>query len=94
MSEAQTGGQRGTNTIYHILTMKELIKLGKKKVYMVYLDITKAYMGTCHNVCNVHVRTPKQDMSNCQKLKWKPDSKSKHTKNGLTRLIDIKDSIR
>ncbi len=43
ISEAQSGGQRGASTVDHILTMKELINVGERKVHIVYLDVTKAY---------------------------------------------------
>ncbi len=43
MSEALSGGQRGASTVDHILTMKELINVGERKVHIVYLDVTKSY---------------------------------------------------
>ena len=46
ISEAQAGGRRGSSTVDHIVVLKELIaaaKREKKNLYIVYLDVTKAY---------------------------------------------------
>ena len=43
ITENQAGGQKGAATVDHILALKELIKKGNNKVYLVYLDVTKAY---------------------------------------------------
>ena len=95
ISEAQAGGQRGANTVDHILTMKELIKMGKKKVYIVYLDVTKAYDKAWADAIMYVMH--KQGLKSKLWLTIKSMNENLtariNTKYGLTRKIKIKDSI-
>ena len=42
ISDMQGGGKKGSQTIDHILALKELIRKGKE-VYIAFMDVTKAY---------------------------------------------------
>jgi hypothetical protein len=96
MSGAHAGGQRGASTVDHILTLKDLIKLGNKKVYIVYLDVTKAYDKAWADAI-MYVMHKEGLKSNCWvTIKTLNENLTARisTKYGLTRKINIKDSIR
>lgn len=96
MSEAQAGGQEGSATTDHIITVKELIKLSKKRLWIVYLDVTKAYDKAWADGI-MHVMY-KQGLKSKMWLVVKRLNENLtarvETKHGLTRTIKIKDSIR
>ena len=99
ISHAQAGGKEGRSTTDHLLLLKDIISLQKKRgkpLLLTYLDVTKAYdkawsdgiMYALHNngvtgdTWNI-IRKLSQNL--CAQIK---------TKDGLTREIKIKDSIR
>ena len=99
ISDAQAGGMKGRATVDHILILKELINICKKRkteAILVYLDVTKAYdkawLDAIMYVLN------KQGVDNkLWLLVKKLNSNLKTTvmtKYGPTRKISIKDSIR
>ena len=99
-TEAQAGGQAGKSTADHISILNNIINHNKKKkkqdLYVVFLDITKAYdkawlkaiMYTTHKN-----GLKEKDWKIVKKLNSNLTAKLR-TKYGLTRQIKIKDSIR
>ena len=99
ITEAQLGGKQGASTADHLILMKEMIteaKNGNKPLYMVFLDVEKAYdkawldgiMYTLYNngITDGHWALIKALNSNL--------TARIQTKYGLTRKINIKDSLR
>ena len=99
MTEAQAGGRRGSSTVDHIILMKELIaaaKREKKDAYIAYLDVAKAYdKAWLKAIMYVMYKEGLQDnhWTILKKLNENLTA-TLHTKFGLTREINIKDSIR
>ena len=99
ITENQAGGQKGKSTTDHILLLKEIIKEGKRKkkaVYIVYLDVTKAYdkawlNAILHVLHKEGLDTPEWEL--IKKLNENLTARIQ-TKYGNTRKIRIKDSIR
>ena len=99
MSEAQAGGQKGKSTTDHLLILKNninKIKQEKKTAYIAFLDVTKAYdkawLDAIMYVMNKE-GTPLNMWKIIKDLNTKLTARLK-TKYGLTRRINIKDSIR
>ena len=99
ISKAQAGGKKGIATVDHTMVVKDLIQEAKTKknpVYIVFLDVTKAYdkawldaiMFVLHKE-GVRDNTWTLTKKLCENL-----TAQIHTKHGLTRNIRIKDSIR
>ena len=99
ISDAQAGGKKGRATTDHLLVVKELINIAKKKrkpLYIVFLDVTKAYdKAWLDAIMYVMHKEGLQSKhwSLVRKLNQNLSAKIK-TKYGLTREIRIKDSIR
>ena len=99
MSYDQAGGRKGTATVDHLAILYEAIyeaRKNKKPVYIVFLDVTKAYdkawldaiMYVMHKE---GLDTPEWDI--IRKLNDNLTARIQ-TKHGQTREIKIKDSIR
>ena len=99
MSNDQAGGKKGTATVDHLAILSEAIneaRKNKKTVYMVFLDVTKAYdkawldaiMYVMHKE---GLNTPEWDI--IRKMNQNLTAKIQ-TQYGQTREIKIKDSIR
>ena len=99
MTQAQAGGQKGRSTTDHILIIKELMqkaKEDKKPIYIAFLDVTKAYdKAWLDAIMYVMHKTGLRD-SLWQVVKNLNENLTAklQTKYGLTRDINIKDSIR
>ena len=99
ITENQAGGQKGKSTTDHILLLQELIKEGKRKkkpVYIVFLDVTKAYdkawlSAILYVMHKQGLETPEWEI--IKKLNENLTA-TIQTKHGDTREIKIKDSIR
>ena len=100
MTEEQGGGSKGKATTDHILTLKELININKQnksnQTYIIFLNITKAYdkawlEGIMYVMYKQGIRD--QTWKIIKDLNTNITAKIK-TKDGLTRPIIIKDSIR
>ena len=99
MSDAQAGGMKGRATVDHLLILKELAhiaKKGKKNTILTFLDVTKAYNKAWLD--GILYVLHKQGVTNRM---WKLVKglnenlrTTIQTKNGPTRQIRIKDSIR
>ena len=98
-TENQAGGKKGTATADHLMLLKETIReirKQKKPVYMVFLDVTKAYDkawldAIMYVMYKEGLKTPEWDI--IKKLNENITARIK-TKYGITREINIKDSIR
>ena len=99
MSNNQAGGKKGVATVDHLAILNEAIfeaRKNKKTVYMVFLDVTKAYdkawldaiMYVMHKE---GLDTPEWDIIRKLNLNLTANIQ---TKDGPTREIQIKDSIR
>jgi hypothetical protein len=99
ISDSQAGGIENRSTTDHLLILKETIKVQsvrKKPVYVAYLDVTKAYDkawsdGIMYAMHENGLTGPIWNMVNKFNKGLKAQIK---TKDGLTREIEIKDSIR
>ena len=99
ITDAQAGGKEGRSTTDHLLILKEIIntqKRKKKPLLLTYLDVTKAYDkawldGIMYALHNNGVIGPTWNI--IRKLNQGLKAKIK-TKDGITREINIKDSIR
>ena len=99
ITDAQAGGKEGRSTTDHLLILKEIIntkKRKKKPLLLTYLDVTKAYEkawldGIMYALHNNGVIGPTWNI--IRKLNQGLKAKIK-TKDGITREINIKDSIR
>jgi hypothetical protein len=99
ISDAQAGGIENRSTVDHLLILKETIKVQstkRKPVYVAYLDVTKAYDkawsdGIMYAMHENGLTGPIWNMINKFNKGLKAHIK---TKDGLTREIEIKDSIR
>ncbi len=99
VSDAQAGGKKGSATVDHILTLKEAIQSErnrKKPVYLVFLDVTKAYdkawLDAIMYVMNKE-GLKDNNWTIIKKMNEKLTAKI-NTKYGKTRKIKITDSIR
>lgn len=99
MTENQAGGQKGKATVDHLLTLNETIQEIRKQgkpVYIVFLDVTKAYdkawldaiMYVMHKQ---GLKGPEWDL--IKKMNENLSARIS-TRHGNTREIKIKDSIR
>ena len=101
MTEAQAGGQAGRSTADHIIILNSIINqkkvtMKKQDLYIVFLDVTKAYDKAWLNAIlyatnknglkGKHWRLVKELNSNL--------TAKIRTQHGLTREINIRDSIR
>jgi hypothetical protein len=99
ISDAQAGGKEKRATTDHLLILKETIKLQsarKKPIYLAYLDVTKAYDKAWSDgiMYALHKNGLEGPLWNIiRKLNEGLQAQIK-TKDGLTRKIKIKDSIR
>ena len=99
ITENQAGGQKGKSTTDHIMLLQELIKEGKrqkKPVYIVFLDVTKAYdkawlSAILYVMHKQGLEAPEWEI--IKRLNENLTAKIQ-TKYGDTREIKIKDSIR
>ena len=99
MSDAQAGGIKGRATVDHIMILKELIhiaKQNKEHITLTYLDVTKAYdKAWLDGILYVlHKNGVKNRLWNLIKSLNSNLKTAIQTKYGLTRQINIKDSIR
>ncbi len=99
ISDAQAGGKKGRATVDHLLIIKDLIhhaKKSKKPLYIVFLDVTKAYDKAWLDAIMyvMHKEGLKDNhWTIVRKLNQNLTAKIQ-TKYGPTRKINIKDSIR
>ncbi len=99
ISDAQAGGKKGRATTDHLLVLKELIQQSKKKkkpLYIAFLDVTKAYDKAWLDAIMFIMHkegVQSKHWSIVKKLNENLTARVK-TKYGLTRKIQIKDSIR
>ena len=99
MTQAQAGGRKGRATVDHLLIIKELITKAKEKkqtTYIAFLDVTKAYdKAWLDAIMYVMYKSGLRDTlwQVIKKLNENLTAKLQ-TKYGLTRDIEIKDSIR
>ena len=99
ITENQAGGQKGRSTTDHILLLKEIIAEGKRRkkpVYLVYLDVTKAYdkawlSAILHVLYKEGLDTPEWEIIKKMNENLTATIQTKH---GYTRKIQIRDSIR
>ena len=99
ISDAQAGGKEKRATTDHLLILKEVVasqKDSRKSIFLAYLDVTKAYdkawlTGIMYALHENGLKGPLWNM--IRKLNSNLKAKIK-TKDGLTRPILIKDSIR
>ena len=99
ISDAQAGGRGGRSTVDHLLILKEIIRKKKEKkrpLFIAFLDVTKAYDkawsdGIMHSMHESGLTGPTWNI--VRKLNQNLTARIK-TKDGLTREISIKDSIR
>ena len=99
ITENQAGGQKGRSTSDHIALLQEMIneaRRNKKPVYIVFLDVTKAYDkawsdAILHVMHKEGLKSPEWEI--VKKLNENL-SATITTKYGTTREIKIKDSIR
>ncbi len=99
MTWAQAGGRQGAATTDHILLMKEVIETSLKKkdtVYMVFLDVTKAFdkawlSGILHVLYNCGLKDRHWLLAKNLNQNLKAKIKTKY---GHTRTISISNSIR
>ncbi len=99
ISDAQAGGKIGRSTTDHLLILKEIIntqRTRKRPLYLAFLDVTKAYDkawsdGIMYALHNSGLTGPIWNIT--RKLNQNLRAQIK-TKDGLTRQIIIKDSIR
>ena len=99
MTELQAGGSKGRATVDHILILKEVItylKNKRKSVYVVFLDVTKAYdKAWLDAIMYVMYKQGLQDNTWCLMRKLNENLTARiDTKYGKTRQIEITDSIR
>ena len=99
ISEAQAGGQKGKSTSDHIRAHNDLITIGlenKTPVYVTYLDVTKAYdKAWLEAILYVLLKQGLNDPTWTAIKNLNQNLTAKiQTKNGPTRHIQIKDSIR
>ncbi len=99
ITDAQAGGRKGRATVDHLLITKEIIQLAKvtrKPLYIVFLDVTKAYDKAWLDAI-MYVMNKEGITTNLwtiiRKLNQNLTARVR-TKDGLTRSIQIKDSIR
>ncbi len=99
ITDAQAGGKKGRATVDHLLITKEMIQLAKvtrKPLYIVFLDVTKAYDKAWLDAI-MYIMHKEGITDNLwtiiRKLNQNLTARIR-TKDGLTRPIRIKDSIR
>ncbi len=99
ITDAQAGGKKGRATVDHLLVIKELIQLAKttrQPLYIAFLDVTKAYDKAWLDAI-MYVMNKEGIETNLWTLIRKLNQNLTariRTKDGLTRPIEIKDSIR
>ena len=100
-TEAQAGGQPGKSTADHITILNSIINHSRKKrrkqdLYVVFLDVTKAYDKAWLNAILYTMHNNGLTGRNWKILKELNSNLTAkiRTKHGLTRTINIKDSIR
>ena len=100
-TEAQEGGQKGKSTADHILILNSIIKQHKqqrknKNLHIAFLDVTKAYDKAWLNAILYVINKNGLSGKNWRILKnLNSNLKAKiRTKFGMTREINVKDSIR
>ena len=99
ITDAQAGGQKGRATTDHLLVLKELIKIAQnmgKPIHIVFLDVTKAYDKAWLDAI-MYVMNKEGLKSNLWNLVRKLNQNLTariQTQHGLTRPIQIRDSIR
>ncbi len=99
ISDAQAGGKAGRSTTDHLLILKDIINLqmGRRKpLLLTYLDVTKAYDKAWADgiMYALHKNGVQGTLwNNIRRLNQNLTAQIK-TKDGLTREINIKDSIR
>ncbi len=99
ITDAQAGGKKGRATVDHLLVIKEIIQLAKvtrKPLYIAFLDVTKAYDKAWLDAI-MYVMNKEGIETNLWTLIRQLNQNLTariRTKDGLTRPIKIKDSIR
>ncbi len=99
MTEAQAGGKKGKATVDHLLRLKDTIqhiRANKKQAYIAFLDVTKAYDKAWLDAILYVMHKEGADLQNWKLAKELNTNLTAtlKTKHGLTRRINIKDSIR
>ena len=100
MTEAQAGGQAGKSTADHINILNSIINHSKRKkkqnLYIAFLDVTKAYDKAWLNAImyTVHKNGLEGKYWKIVKELNSNLTAKVRTKYGLTRTIQIRDSIR
>ena len=100
MTEAQAGGQAGKSTADHINILNSIINHSKRKkkqnLYIAFLDVTKAYDKAWLNAIMYTVHKNGLEGKNWKIVKELNSNLTAkvRTKYGLTRTIQIRDSIR
>ena len=100
MTEAQAGGQAGKSTADHINILNSIINHSKRKqkqnIYIAFLDVTKAYDKAWLNAIMYTVHKNGLEGKNWKIVKELNSNLTAkvRTKYGLTRTIQIRDSIR
>ena len=99
ISAAQAGGKKGKATVDHLMILKDVVNTNRKRnkpVYVVFLDVTKAYDKAWLDAIMyvMHKQGIKGKLwSTIRKLNQNLKARIQ-TKDGPTRPITIKDSIR
>ncbi len=97
--DAQAGGKKGRATTDHLLIIKDIIQMAKNKrkpLYIIFLDVTKAYDKAWLDAIMYVMEKEglkSKHWSIVRKLNQNLTARIR-TKHGLTRKIQIKDSIR
>ncbi len=99
ISESQAGGKKGQATVDHIITLKQIvadIRQRRKTAYVVFLDVEKAYdKAWLEAIMYVMKKIGVEGRNWLMMKKLNSNLKAKiRTKDGLTREIKLKDSIR
>ena len=98
-TEFQAGGQQGKSTADHINILKSLInhsKLSRKPIYIIFLDVTKAYDKAWLNAILYVLHKNGLNGKNWRIVKHLNENLTAKIKTqyGMTRTIKMKDSIR
>ena len=95
ITDYQGGGKRGASTVDHLTVVHETIRIGKK-VYVTFLDVTKAYdKAWADGIMYVLEKEGIKDTTWSLIRKLNEDLTAQiETKHGTTRVIRMKDNIR
>ena len=99
ITKAQAGGKSGCSTVDHLIVLKQTIQEIRDKghtAYIIFLDVQKAYDKAWLDAILYALNTNGVGGKNLRMIKKLNSNLNAriHTRYGLTRKIDIKDSIR